>query len=118
VQKTALGAEDSLSWSIHRDGAALVARLVREGFYVLALETAEGAIPLGQLSLSGLDASKIVLVVGSEPAGVDPGILELARQVVRIPMRGRKGSLNAAVAFGVAAFAISEQLASVHNASV
>ncbi|MCA9660851.1 MAG: hypothetical protein KC486_21085, partial [Myxococcales bacterium] len=39
-------------------------------------------------------------------SGVDPRILELCAQVVRIPMLGIKGSLNVAVAFGVAAYAI------------
>jgi tRNA G18 (ribose-2'-O)-methylase SpoU len=48
----------------------------------------------------------LVLVVGNEISGVDPGIMELCDRIFHIPMRGRKTSLNAAVAFGIAAYAL------------
>lgn len=111
VRKTALGAQESLSWSSHRNGAVLVRRLAGEGFYLLALETGPAAVPLRRLDLDGIPPESLVLVVGSEVAGIDPGILEYARQVTCIPMRGAKVSLNAAVAFGIAAYEISEKLA-------
>jgi TrmH family RNA methyltransferase len=44
------------------------------------------------------------LVVGSEPAGVDPAILQMADQVLYIPMAGEKTSLNVSVAFGIAVY--------------
>lgn len=117
VRKTALGAEDSVSWSSHRDGAALAGSLAAKGFRILALETVEGAITLRDSDLGGMDPSGLVLVVGSEAAGIDPGILELASQAVCIPMRGRKRSLNVAVAFGIAAFLISERLVKARSDS-
>jgi tRNA G18 (ribose-2'-O)-methylase SpoU len=46
-------------------------------------------------------------VVGNEVVGVDPGILELCERVLYIPMHGAKRSLNAAVAFGIAAYALA-----------
>jgi len=44
------------------------------------------------------------LVVGNEPAGVDPAILRIADQVVYIPMSGGKTSLNVSIAFGIAVY--------------
>jgi tRNA G18 (ribose-2'-O)-methylase SpoU len=120
VGKTALGAELSLPWEYAPDGVVLAQSLLEQGCQLWALEQDLRAEPLqamaglnpalpgglsGGLS-AGLSAGRLVLVVGNEVCGVDPGILELCQNVVHIPMRGAKRSLNAAVAFGIAAFAL------------
>jgi tRNA G18 (ribose-2'-O)-methylase SpoU len=45
-----------------------------------------------------------VLMVGNEPAGVDPDLLQIADQVVSLSMWGVKESLNVAVSFSIAAY--------------
>ena len=45
--------------------------------------------------------SRVIVVVGNEIAGVDPGILEISDRVFSLPMYGFKRSLNVAVAFGI-----------------
>jgi len=44
--------------------------------------------------------------LGSEPAGVDPAIIELADEVIYIPMSGEKSSLNVSVACGIALYSV------------
>jgi len=104
VGKTALGAEQALAWSYHPNGVELAQSLRAQGKRLVALERDENAESLFHLSPSW--SSPDVLVVGNEVAGVDPGILELCDQVVSIPMMGIKGSLNAAVAFGIAVYTL------------
>jgi tRNA G18 (ribose-2'-O)-methylase SpoU len=104
VRKTALGAEQFVAWSQHRDAVRLAERLKAEGWRVWALEFDEGAVPVQR---AGGDGQKIVLIVGSEVTGVDPGLLALADKLVYLPMRGQKRSFNVAVAFGAAAFALN-----------
>lgn len=101
--KAALGAEKRVAWSQHNDGAAAVAALREEGFQLWALETGPNASSLFRVAPP---ASPIALVIGNEKAGVDPGILAQCDQIVYLPMGGYKGSLNAAVAFGVAAYTL------------
>jgi tRNA G18 (ribose-2'-O)-methylase SpoU len=48
--------------------------------------------------------------VGNEVTGVDADILEMAERVIHIPMRGKKGSFNVEVAFGIAAYQILSAL--------
>jgi tRNA G18 (ribose-2'-O)-methylase SpoU len=103
VTKTSLGAEDSVTWSYHKDAVKLVRGLKREGWIVYALEGDERATDL-QGSKAG--AEGIVLIVGNEVTGVDPGLLDLCDAIYRIPMRGAKKSFNVAIAFGIAAFAM------------
>lgn len=119
VGKTALGAEKSLPWDYCPDGVALAQRLLEQGCRLWALEQDERAEPLqavlGEnpaLSQSAgsnltLRGGRLVLAVGNEVCGVDPGILALCERVVYLPMRGGKRSLNVAVAFGIAAYALS-----------
>ena len=105
VRKTALGAEQFVTWSHHKDAVKLVERLKEEGWRVWALEFVEGALPIR--GVEG-DKRKTVLIVGSEVTGVDPGLLALADQIVYLPMHGQKRSFNVAVAFGAAAFALNQ----------
>jgi 23S rRNA (guanosine2251-2'-O)-methyltransferase len=105
VGKTALGAELSLSWEYCADGVAMARLLLEQGCRLWALEQAPRAEPLEARGES-LPGERLVLVVGNEVCGVDPGILALCERAVYIPMRGGKRSLNVAVAFGIAAFAV------------
>jgi len=100
LAKTALGAEQYITWSHHRNSVLLADGLLADGWTLWALETSADAVSI-------LDAPSLppllVLVVGSEVTGIDPDLLARCAQCVAIPMAGRKQSLNVATAFGVAA---------------
>jgi len=104
VMKTSLGAEDSVPWSYHKDAVKLVKGLKKTGHRIYALEEHERAIEIGQVSEVLSDS---ILIVGNEITGVDPGLLDLCDQILYIPMRGEKRSFNVAIAFSIAAFALS-----------
>jgi len=103
VVKTSLGAEQSVPWSYHRNGLDAVLGLKDAKHTIWTLENRGKAQPLFALSPE-LVQEPIVLVVGNELAGVDPGILAESDCVVSLPMLGSKESLNAVVAFGVAVY--------------
>ncbi|MGE5464813.1 MAG: TrmH family RNA methyltransferase [Syntrophothermus sp.] len=104
VTKTSLGAEDSVPWSYHKDAVKLVKGLRKMGNHIYALEEHPGAMELGELASF---PSHSILIVGNEITGVDPGLQELCEQILFIPMRGEKKSFNVAIAFGIAAYALS-----------
>lgn len=105
VTKTSLGAEKKLSWSKHTNGVNTAIELKKKGRCLWALERDERSIAIQQL-LDLRNEKPIVLVVGNEISGVDPGILELCEQTVHIPMAGQKRSFNVAVAYGIAVYTI------------
>lgn len=109
VRKTSLGAENLVEWSCHKDALKLVEGLKAEGWGIFALEAHEAAKNMRNAGRIP-QAPKRLLVVGNEVTGVDPGLLELCDEVLCIPMRGGKRSFNAAVAFGIAAFALTENV--------
>jgi tRNA G18 (ribose-2'-O)-methylase SpoU len=110
VIKTSLGAEDSVPWSYHKDAVKLVKGLKKEGFRILALEEDERAISINDASSSLVttrSAQREILILGSEVTGVDPGLLDLCDEILYIPMRGEKKSFNVAMAFSIAAYALT-----------
>jgi 23S rRNA (guanosine2251-2'-O)-methyltransferase len=102
VRKTALGAEEYVTWSYHHNAVQLVKGLKKEGWTILALEEDERAVALSKGKR--VKAEKTVLIVGSEVTGVDPELLDLADHILYIPMRGQKRSFNVANAFSIAAY--------------
>jgi tRNA G18 (ribose-2'-O)-methylase SpoU len=107
VTKTSLGAEESLPWSYHKDAVKLITGLKQEGWRIIALEEGKGAVEIGTAMTEPVGRS--VLVLGSEASGVDPGLLSICDDVIAIPMQGTKRSLNVAIAFSVAAFALTKR---------
>jgi tRNA G18 (ribose-2'-O)-methylase SpoU len=104
VLKTSLGAEDSVSWSLHRNAVQLVKGLKKEGHRIVALEETEGSLELTRPRRK----EDTVLIVGNENTGVDPGLLEICDAVYHIPMRGEKKSFNVAMAFSIAAYTLGK----------
>ena len=103
IAKTALGAETFVDWSHHLSSAQLLDDLIARGYSCVALEECEGAIAIDQFSPSG----PLALIVGNEVWGVSPEALRRSSRIVKLPTRGKKNSLNAAVAFGIAAYALT-----------
>ena len=104
VTKTALGAEDTVPWSFHKDAVRLVKGLKAEGWKIYALEDDPRASNLEAASRLTADAGRAVLIVGNEITGVDPDLLDSCDHIFSIPMRGEKRSFNVAIAFSVAAY--------------
>lgn len=107
IQKTALMAETGVPWSAHPDAVALGLSLQAEGICLVALETTPQSQSIFEADLVSLGSHPIVLVVGNEQAGVDPGLLDLCELILSLPMAGSKASLNVAVACGVAAYTLT-----------
>lgn len=105
ISKTALGAEDSVSWRYVDDAVKECRRMKADGWTVCVLEQAHGSIDL--MEFIPEEGKKYLLVVGNEVSGVDQGIVDMADVILEIPMRGVKHSLNVAVSAGMAIWKIS-----------
>ncbi len=104
IVKTALGAEENLLWSSHLNTADLLTDLRNQGAYLIALEYTAHSVPIDKFTLNTPMNTNVVLVVGNERSGLDPGLIRLCHSAVHLPMAGEKGSLNVSVAFSVAAY--------------
>jgi tRNA (guanosine-2'-O-)-methyltransferase len=98
VGKTALGTDRFLEAHREHSPAAAAKAAAEEGFRVVAVELASGAVPLAEAPLEG----DICLAIGNEDHGCSPALLAAVYAVAYIPQTGRVGSLNVAVAAGIA----------------
>ena len=100
ISKTALGAEEHVSWEFYKDPFKIVKRLKKEGMQIIALERIEG----GKDIFKFRPKYPCLLIIGNEIEGVPQELLELCDQTLEIPMRGIKESLNVSVAFGIGVY--------------
>lgn len=105
IHKTALGAEDSVSWLHVADTLAAVNELKAEGYHVYAVEQAEGSTSLDRLeeslAASGSPDARYAIVLGNEVKGVRQDVVDACEGCIEIPQFGTKHSLNVSVAAGM-----------------
>ena len=99
IKKTALGAEDSVTWQHFTNAAIAIEDLKTKGYKVYAVEQAVNSLQL-QLEEFNKD-EKIAVVFGNEVTGVEQATIEQCDGCIEIPQLGIKHSLNIATAAGV-----------------
>lgn len=99
IHKTALGAENTVEWQYFDRTTDAIESLRGEGYTVVAVEQAEGAVPLGNFDPE--EGRKYALVFGNEVDGVSQEAVDMCGRAIEIPQVGTKHSLNVAVSGGV-----------------
>lgn len=107
IHKTALGATESVSWEYWEDTPKAIAGLKEDGYQILSVEQAEGAVSLEDLELS--QNQKYALVFGHEIRGVDQQVVDKSDRCIEIPQHGTKHSLNISVAAGIVIWDVFKQ---------
>jgi 23S rRNA (guanosine2251-2'-O)-methyltransferase len=97
--KTSAGAAERLPVAREPKAPRRIEALHGAGFRSIALDPA-GETAWDRADLSG----RLLFVAGAEGSGLRPGIRDVCRQRVRIPLAGGIESLNVAVALGVLMF--------------
>ncbi len=104
IAKTALGAEQTIPWEHRRSFPLLARKLKKEGVSIIAIEQSPSSTPY----LQWKPYFPVALVFGNEVEGLSPSTLRACDEIVEIPMRGTKESLNVSVAAGVLFFKAAE----------
>lgn len=111
IQKTALGATETVDWEYQEDALALVRDLQEKGIRVFSVEQAEKATFLNDFTPEA--ATKYALIFGNEVKGVQQEIVSTGDGVLEIPQLGSKHSLNIAVSAGVVLWDVFSKLTSL-----
>lgn len=99
IQKTALGATESVAWKYFTKTLDAVRELKAEGYKIIGIEQAEGSVNLADFSPE--PGMKYALIFGHEINGVDQDVINECDYVVEIPQFGTKHSFNIAVSAGI-----------------
>ncbi|MDC8005756.1 RNA methyltransferase [Aureisphaera galaxeae] len=108
IQKTALGATDSVVWEYRKSTLELIEELQREGVFVASIEQAEEAVSLAHFKAK--KNTPYAVVFGNEVKGVQQEVVSQSDAVIEIPQYGTKHSLNISVSCGVVVWDLFQKL--------
>jgi len=100
IKKTALGAEKNVKWEYRKNVGKVIEELKKEKVKIVALETEKNALCYFKFR----PKFPLAILVGNEKRGIDKRTLKKADFIVKIPMFGKKESLNVAIAFSIFAY--------------
>lgn len=99
IEKTALGATQSIDWIYSSDIVELIKELKEDGFTIIAIEQAEDSIMLNDFKPT--NSTKYALIFGNEVNGVSNEAMQLIDNCIEIPQFGTKHSFNIVVSAGI-----------------
>ncbi|GGE33041.1 MULTISPECIES: RNA methyltransferase [Sphingobacterium] len=99
IEKTALGATQSVTWTYEKSSIDAIKNLKEEGFEIYAIEQTNNSISLE--TFEPLPDKKYAVVFGNEVHGVEEEIIALADGTLEIPQFGTKHSFNVSVTIGI-----------------
>lgn len=105
TQKTALGSQKYLTWTIVDSVTEACAEVAAAGYGLIGVELADGAAPLFELDLD----RDVCLAVGHEDRGLSNACLDACDAVGYLPLLGKIGSLNVATACSSAMYEVRRQ---------
>lgn len=98
IQRTALGATESVSWSHEEDVLVAIADYKRKGYVIASVEQCQTSLDPSEV---GAIKKPICLVLGNEVEGVNQMVIDQSDVVIEIPQAGTKHSFNVTVAAGI-----------------
>lgn len=99
IQKTALGATESVKWNYFQNTAEAVKELKQSNYIIVGIEQAEDATELQDFEISA--GERYALIFGHEVDGVAQEVMDLCDKCIEIPQFGSKHSFNIAVSVGI-----------------
>lgn len=99
IQKTALGATETVVWEYRQSISDLVKEMKNDGITICSIEQTEKTTFLQ--NVPNLKEEKFALIFGNEVNGVDQDVIDLSDYILEIPQFGTKHSLNVSVCAGV-----------------
>jgi 23S rRNA (guanosine2251-2'-O)-methyltransferase len=99
IEKTALGATQSINWTYYPDPMRAVEQLRNDGYRIVAVEQAESSIMLNKFN--PVEGEKYALVFGNEVNGVSEEVMKNIDACIEIPQFGTKHSFNIVVSAGI-----------------
>ena len=106
IHKTALGAEESVTWKYFNDTMDAVNYLKENGYTLCAIEQCEGSVMLNDFQKEG--GKKYAVFMGNEVKGVQQSVIDKCDVCIEIPQYGTKHSMNVSVTAGIIMWEMSK----------
>jgi tRNA G18 (ribose-2'-O)-methylase SpoU len=101
IQKSALGATDTVSWKYYESTLDALAELKAQGYVIIGIEQTHNCIDILDKSAWIKPGEKLAVVMGNEVFGASDEVLAECDRIVEIQQFGTKHSLNVSVCAGI-----------------
>ncbi len=108
IHKTALGAEDSVSWQYYPTTLDAIVQLKADDYTICSIEQVHDSISLENLVVN--DGQRVAIVLGNEVKGVSQEVVDDSDLCVEIPQHGTKHSLNISCCAAIVMWHVYEEL--------
>lgn len=108
IQKTALGATESVEWEYIKNTGNAVNELKKKGYIILSIEQTEKAVELQNFNIE--KNKKYAIIFGNEVKGVQQKVVDMSDFSIEIPQYGTKHSFNISVSAGIALWELFRKL--------
>ncbi len=109
IQKTALGATESVSWEYFESSLEAVKKLKASGYKIVVVEQTTESVSLHEFAPS--ESDRYCLVFGNEVNGVGEELVAEGEIALEIPQAGTKHSLNVSVCLGICVWEFFRKIA-------
>jgi tRNA G18 (ribose-2'-O)-methylase SpoU len=106
IHKTALGAEDSVTWRYFPTALEAVRQLQSDGYTVYSVEQVEHSTKLQRFQAE--KSRRYAIVLGNEVKGVHQEVIDECDGCLEIPQFGTKHSLNVSTTAGIIIWKFAE----------
>ena len=108
MSKTSRATEKTVNYEITDSASAVIERLKKEGYQIIALEITNTSKPIHTFKFS--TKKPIALIIGDENFGVSDSILKMSDTIIHIDMFGNNSSMNVVQATNIALYEMTKQL--------
>jgi tRNA G18 (ribose-2'-O)-methylase SpoU len=116
IQKTALGATESVDWKYVEDTIEAIGLLQKDGVKVICIEQVERSVSLQEFQLER--ESRYALVFGHEINGVQQSVIDASDACIEIPQFGTKHSFNISISAGIVLWEFSCKLGAIKKRAI
>ncbi|MGL4676324.1 MAG: TrmH family RNA methyltransferase [Brevinema sp.] len=107
VTRTALGAEEFVPFRYFNTTEEAIHQARKENYKIIALEVAAPSKELSEIE----NFQQCAFIFGNEEFGITSSILEICDEIIRLPLVGKKNSINVGNVFSIVAHHITNNIA-------
>ncbi len=108
INKTALGAQNSVPWKYFKTAAEALTELRENGYKLYAIEQADERLFLDDFQPA--DSERMALIFGNEVKGVSDEAMAMVDACIEIPQFGTKHSFNISVSIGIVLWDLCQKM--------
>jgi tRNA G18 (ribose-2'-O)-methylase SpoU len=105
VSNTSLGCEKFIKWQYCEETIFAINSVRNKGYEVLALEISEKSTSLFEYNFNEI----VAIIIGNDALGISDETMSNCDEVIKIPLLGKKQSLNVSVACSIACYEYLKQ---------